>query len=109
MIKIIFLSFFLVTYNGLLAQNNVEIKAKPEVSLTLIPPSPVTDQIILDIRAGVRNEGHSPKSFQAAFYLDEEKKASLLKQFTISVNPQTAKAVKFRWPTKNKAVSVCLA
>ena len=26
MIKIIFLSFFLYTYNGLLAQNNVEIK-----------------------------------------------------------------------------------
>ena len=101
--KIIFLSFFLFTYNGLQAQNNVEIKAKPEVSLTLIPPSPVTDQIILDIRAGVRNEGHSPKSFQTSFYLDEEKKENLLNQTKLVVNPKSAQAVKFRWSTKNKA------
>lgn len=103
MIKIIFLSFFLFTWNGLQAQNNVEIKTKPEVSLTLIPPSPVTDQIILDIRAGVRNEGHSPKSFQTSFYLDEEKKENLLNQTKLVVNPKSAQAVKFRWSTKNKA------
>ena len=74
MIKVILLSFLMFSYNSLLAQQNVGLKAKPAVSLTLIPPSPVTDQIILDIRAGVRNDGATPQSFSAAFYLDEEKK-----------------------------------
>ncbi len=94
MIKIIFAIFFLFTHNSLLAQKNGEIKAKPAVSLTLIPPSPVTDQITLDIRAGVRNEGRSPKSFHTAFYLDEEKKENLLNQTNIVINPKSAKAVK---------------
>ena len=103
MIKIIILSFFIFSTVDLFAQRTTPLNTKPEVSLTLIPPSPVTDQIILDIRAGVRNDGKGMKNFKVLFYLDEEKKASLLKQFTISVDPQTAKAVKFRWPTKNKA------
>ena len=103
MIKVILLSFFLFSYNSLLAQQNIGLKAKPAVSLTLIPPSPVTDQIILDIRAGVRNDGRTSQSFSAAFYLDEEKKENLLNQTKLVVNPKSAKAVKFRWPTKNKA------
>ena len=103
MLKIIGLSFLIFSSISLFAQNFNQAKNKPQVSLTLIPPSPVTDQIILDIRAGVRNEGKQVKNFKIFFYLDDEKSATLLNQFKISVNAQSAKAVKFRWSTKNKA------
>ena len=75
MIKIIILSFFIFSTVDSFAQKTIPLNKKPEVSLTLIPPSPVTDQIILDIRAGVRNDGKGIKTFKVFFYLDDEKKS----------------------------------
>ena len=103
MLKIIPLLLTLFICNILTAQEQTETKNKPAVSLTLIPPSPVTDQIMLDIRAGIRNETASPKVYTVSFYLDEEKIGNLLNQSKITVNSLVAKAVKFRWSTKNKA------
>ena len=77
--KIIPLLLTLFLSNILTAQDQIETKNKRTVSLTLIPPSPVTDQIMLDIRAGIRNETASPKVYTVSFYLDEEKKREPLK------------------------------
>ena len=47
----------------------VESKGKLDVSLTLIPPSPVTDKITLDIRGAVWNHKNEAKTYQASFIL----------------------------------------
>ena len=74
-----------------------------QASLTLIPPSPVTDQITLDIRAAVRNDTDTAKQFAVAVYLDEEKPGSRLHQETLNVAPRTSAGIKFRWQTKGHA------
>jgi hypothetical protein len=86
-----------------LVQNNTVNKEKQELSLTLIPPSPVTDQVDLDIRAGIHNNTKLPKTYQVSFYLDEEKKENSLYDRKINLEQNSAAAVKFRWPTKNKS------
>ena len=65
---------------------SVTSKPKPAVSLTLIPPSPVTDKIMLDMRAAVRNEESSARTFEVSVFLNEE-----------------APGIKFRWPTAGHA------
>lgn len=77
--------------------------AKPPISLTLIPPSPVTEQITLDIRAAVRNDEETARQFTVAFYLDEEKPGQRLHQETLDVAPKTPAGIKFRWPAKGHA------
>ncbi len=103
MFKIIPFFIFLFNSNFIFGQISAASTVKPAVSLTLIPPSPVTDQIILDIRAGIRNEGKTSKAFEVNFYLDTENNSNLLNHSNIVVAPKTANAVKFRWPTNNKA------
>jgi hypothetical protein len=78
-------------------------KVKPEISLTLIPPSPVTDQIILDIRGAVRNTQDTEMVFDAALYLDEEKAENRLYGEIIKVPAKSAGGIKFRWSTKDQA------
>lgn len=76
---------------------------KPEISLTLIPPSPVTDQITLDVRAGLWNNTSAKKAISVAFYLDKEQKANLLYKQDIVIGANANAGVKFPWLTKGKA------
>jgi hypothetical protein len=85
------------------AEGGHNAQPAPGASLTLIPPSPVTDQIALEIRGAVRNSGQAAKTFDLAFYLDEETGAARLHRETIEVAGNSAKAVFFRWPTKAHA------
>jgi hypothetical protein len=78
-------------------------RIKPTVSLTLIPPSPVTDQITLDIRAGVRNSSQSAANCELTFYLDSETPANLLHRTHLDIGGGEAKAALFRWPAKGHA------
>ena len=48
------------------------------VRLELIPPSPVTDKVILDIRGAVENDGDSERQYAISLYLDRETPAALL-------------------------------
>ncbi len=75
-------------------------QAPARVSLTLIPPSPVTDQIILDIRAAARNPGETAQTVEMAVYLDKEQPASLLHREQVLVDAYSAKGIAFRWATK---------
>ena len=72
---------------------------QPSVSLTLIPPSPVTDQITLDVRGAVANQGDTPRQFEVSFYLDREEAENLLHRESLEVPAESARGVFFRWPT----------
>ncbi|HUT24525.1 MAG TPA: DUF4434 domain-containing protein, partial [Sumerlaeia bacterium] len=78
-------------------------KQKPNVSLTLIPPSPVTDKIAVDARGAVWNRGDESVEFDVAFYLDEETPANLLHREKLKVAAKSAAGASFRWPTKGRA------
>jgi hypothetical protein len=72
----------------------------PAISLTLVPPSPVTAQIALDIRGAIRNNADTTVRFELAFYLDTENPEGRLHQETIELAPKSAAGIKFLWPTK---------
>lgn len=76
--------------------------AKP-ISLTLIPPSPVTNKISLDIRGAVRNESEAPETFDVILGLDRTEADSELFRQRVLVPPHTSKGVAFRWATKDYA------
>ena len=69
----------------------------------MIPPSPVTDQISLDIRGAVWNRGVNDGPYDLAFYLDAETPQNRLHQEQVAVAQQSAAGVKFAWPTKGRA------
>ena len=81
---------------GEIAAPNLEL-CGPRVSLTLIPPSPVTDQISLDIRGAVRNAKKSAKSYQVRVYLDHESKAALLHEEELEVAAGSVRGFRFQW------------
>jgi len=72
---------------------------KHTTSLTLIPPSPVSDKINLSINGAVWNHEDQTKEYNVAIYLDDE----LLHQKSLTVPANSAKGIYFRWPTKNHA------
>ncbi len=76
---------------------------KPEISLTLIPPSPVTDQIVLDVRAGIWNNTKVKKTILVRIYLDKEDKANLLHQQTVILASKSNTGIKFPWKTTGQA------
>ena len=66
-------SFLFVT---LIAAN--ALSQSQTVRLELIPPSPVTDKVILDIRGAVENTHNSEEQFNISLYLDRESPSTLL-------------------------------
>ena len=84
------------------AEASAPAHARPALSLTLIPPSPVSDQITLEIRGAVWNQGDAPQTFELSFYLDEEKPERLLNRAKVEVAARAAQGVTFRWPTAGK-------
>ena len=77
--------------------------AKPEISLTLIPPSPVTDQIMLDVRAAIYNNTKASKTIKVRIYLDSEQKSNLLYQRSFVLVGKANAGIKFPWKTKGHA------
>ena len=82
---------------------NTFSKTQTAVSLTLIPPAPVTDRISLDIRVAVHNRNTAARVFEVAVFLNVEIPAGRLHQERIEVAGQTAAGIKFRWPTTGQA------
>jgi len=72
-------------------------------SLTIIPPSPVTDKITLSIRGAVKNQNSFPVTVKAKFYLDENAESSLLHQERMQISPTSARGIYFDWPTTGQA------
>jgi len=74
-----------------------------KTSLTLIPPSPVTDKIQLDVRAALYNHGPAARNYHVSFYLSEESDDALLHAQTVSVAPHACEGLRFTWPTAGHA------
>jgi hypothetical protein len=55
------------------------------VRLELIPPSPVTDKIVLDIRGALENNSGSDQQYTISLYLDRESPAALLQTENVRV------------------------
>ncbi len=69
----------------------------PEASLTLIPPSPVTDQIKVDIRAALRNDSDAIRTFDVALFLDKEQPENTLLRESVEVAAHSASGVRHLW------------
>ena len=75
----------------------------PSASLTLIPPSPVTDKITLDIRAAVWNRSDKAGTYHVYLYLDDENDKSLLHKEIVKVPPRSCEGIRFDWSTNGYA------
>jgi hypothetical protein len=74
--------------------------AHPGLSLTLVPPTEITNTVNLDIRAGIKNEEDGEAALELSFYLNNETAANLIHQASITVPAHASQAVKFILPTK---------
>ncbi len=81
----------------------MQCKSKPEIALTLIPPSPVTDKIVLDVRGALRNSQNMETAYEVCVYLDNESAHTRLHSETINVPAKSAGGISFRWPTKDNS------
>ena len=90
---------------ALLFRPDLVVAAGPpgEVSLTLIPPSPVTDKITLDVRTAVWNQSAEAQTFDVAVFVDQEDPANLLHSESLHLDANTCKGTKFRWSTDGYA------
>ncbi|MDI9604481.1 MAG: DUF4434 domain-containing protein [Bacteroidota bacterium] len=93
--KITALLLVLVLSNVSLAQNN-------RIGLTLIPPSPVTNRVDLDIRAGIVNYESQPRDFEVYIYLNKENKKSLLHYSRPHLKANSGHKVQLILPTSDK-------
>jgi hypothetical protein len=72
------------------------------LSLTLIPPTTITNQVNLDVRAGIRNTEKESKALEVTFYLDEETEKNILYSEKITLAANAVACVKFLMPTKDR-------
>lgn len=77
-------------------------KAQEGISLSLIPPSTITNQVDLDIRAGLRNEDEKSKTIELSVYWQEERPENLLHYSKKELLPQQSYEIKHILPTKDK-------
>jgi hypothetical protein len=73
--------------------------AEPGVRLELIPPSPVTDKITLDIRGAVTNDSEQACSFQLRLYLDAKSRSSMVREETVSIGAHESAGIYYRRAT----------
>lgn len=58
-----------------------------KVSLTLIPPTTITKQVDLDIRAGIVNNESKEQAIDISIYLNKKDEASLLHHSQVTLSP----------------------
>lgn len=72
------------------------------IELTLIPPTTITNQVDLDIRAGIVNNEGITRHLNVSFYLNTENPRSLLKSSPVVVKPGEAQSVEYKMKTADK-------
>ena len=68
-------------------------------SLTLLPPSPITNQVTLDIRGGIWNEGDKSKEYQITVYVDEVSNDKKIFSETRTIAPGKSDGIKINLNT----------
>jgi len=71
------------------------------VRLELIPPSPVTDKIILDIRGAAENNSDSDQNYTLTLYLDQESRSTLLHNETVKIAAHSKAGIYYRHSTES--------
>lgn len=73
-----------------------------KVSLSLIPPTTITNQVNLDIRAGIVNNETEKVPMDISIYLNKKKESALLHHSQITLAPEESHLVKKIISTKDK-------
>ncbi len=77
--------------------------AGQEVSLTLLPPTPVSEQVKLDVRGGIRNPTGETMVCNASVYLNKRKEGNLLASQRITLEGGASDNVRTLLDLKGKA------
>lgn len=75
------------------------------VSLTTVPPSPVSERVTLDVRAGIWNTSEAQATYAVRFYLDEETPENLFHEQNLEVAAKSCAGVYARRPMAGSAGS----
>lgn len=67
--------------------------------LELIPPSPVTNKIIVDIRGAVENNSNANRKYRISLYLDAESQEKLLQVEKVVIPAHRSAGIYYRHPT----------
>jgi len=89
----IYILFFITV----LLLQGITLGAEFSSSITLVPPSPVSDKINLSVNGAVWNNENQEKEFNLSIYLDEE----LLHKESLLIPANSAKGIYFQMPTNN--------
>lgn len=76
---------------------------EPLPRIALIPPSPVTDKIMLDIRGAVENTADRSREFTLALYLDRESPATLVRTQSLRIPAHASAGIFYRRSTQGWA------
>jgi len=68
--------------------------------LELIPPSPVTNKVVLDIRGAVENDGNADQQYSLSLYLDRESPSALLHTEKMKVRAHGSAGIYHRHSTE---------
>jgi len=76
---------------------------KQSARLELIPPSPVTNKVVLDIRGAVENDGNADQQYSLSLYLDQESPSALLHTEKVKVRAHASAGIYYRHSTERWA------
>jgi len=82
---------------------SVVVSAQQTARLELIPPSPVTNKVVLDIRGAVENNGNSASEYTISLYLDREVPSALLDKKEVKVGSHGNVGIYYRHSTNQWA------
>jgi hypothetical protein len=71
---------------------------KNNLNITLVPPSPCSERIKIDIRAAILNDCRQARKIAIAIYLDKPEQKNLLCNKVETVKPGEYFLVRFMWP-----------
>ena len=72
-------------------------------SIALVPPSPMTEQVRVDLRSAVSNPSEATQTIFWSFSLVSENASLLIESGSASVSPKSLQGVKVPWPAKGHA------
>ena len=76
---------------------------QPVVRLLLIPPSPVTDKIVLDIRGAAENRDNRSRRFTLSLYLDHQSARELVRTLSLRIPAHASTGIYYRRTTQGWA------
>jgi len=72
------------------------------ISMTLIPPTTITNKVDLDIRLGIVNHESTDQEIEISLYLNKEKPNTLLQNITVNIKANGTYTLKHVMPTADK-------